>query len=237
MGQLVVGHAVEVGVHVNAEVREERLRHDPRPVHGDAKKQRGIRDAAQLRRIRRRTDRPQIPRRLFTDAVPARRTLVAELEHRHQRRAVRVGPSQRQHHRRDALQLPHSDAARLHPVLPRRTQQHVKRKMHRGRLAVKPDLPRRLVGDVPRPALDLRRRGGIEGQLHLGRVDRQRQLDRGLAVGRDDDRRLGRCERHPGVGQRVAHREGADPRLGAEVGQLDAALGQARLADFQQTER
>ena len=38
MSQLVVGDAIEVGVHVDADVGEERLRYDPRPVHGDAEK-------------------------------------------------------------------------------------------------------------------------------------------------------------------------------------------------------
>ena len=237
MRQLVVGDAVEVGVHVDADVGEKRLRNDPRPVHGDAEKQGGVVDAAQFRRVGGRPHRAQITGRPFAVAVAARGTLVAKLKHRHQRGAVRVGPDHGQRDRRHALPLPNRHAPGLHAMIPHRTKQHVVRHMHRARLAVKPNLAGRLVRDVPRPALNLRRRGGIEQQLHLRRVNRQRHLDGGRALGRDGDRRLGRSKRHAGVGQGVAHHDGAGPRLVAQIGQLDVALGQVRPGHFQQAER
>ena len=228
MRQLVVDVAVEVGVHVDADVGEKRLRHDPRPVHGDAEKQGGPVDAAQFRRVGRRPHSAQITGRAFAVSVTARGTLIAKLKHRDQRGAVRIVTGYRQSARFYPLRLPNRHAPGFHVMIAHRTQQHVIRHMHRARLTVKPNLAGRLVSDVPRPALHLRRRGRIEQQLHPGRVDGQCQLNCGLALGRDSDRRLGRSECHAGVSQRVTHHDGTGPWLSAQVGQLDVALGQIR---------
>ena len=233
MSQFKVGFAIQIGVHIDTNVGEKRLRHDPRPVHGDAKKQGSLIQTSQLRPIGRRSHRTQILRRPLAIAVTARWTLIAKLKHRHQRGAVRIVTDYGQHDRCYALRLPNHHATDFHAMISHRPQQHVVRHMHRVRLAVKPNLTRRLVGDMPRAALHLRCRGGIEHQLHLGRVDGQRQFDRGFALGRDGDRRLGRSECHAGVGQGVAHRDGAGPRLALKVCQLDVALGQVRPGDFQ----
>ena len=173
MGQLVVDVAVEVGVHVDADVGEKRLRHDPRPVHGDAEKQSGPFDAAQFRRVGRRPYRAQITGSAVAVAVTARGTLIAKLKYGDQRGVVRIVTDYGQHDRHCPLRLPNRHAPGFHVMVTHRTQQHVIRHMHRARLAVKPNLSGCLVSDVPRAPLHLRRRGRIEQQLHLSWVNCQ----------------------------------------------------------------
>ena len=100
-----------------------------------------------------------------------------------------------------------------------------------------PNLPRRLLRDMPRTTLDLRRGGRVRPQFNLGRIDFQFQLDLRLAKRRDGDRFFDRRKRDPRVGQRVGDRDGTAPRFAAQVLNRHPALGQERLRNSQQAKR